>query len=92
MHPSPLSTAKSSNFAKEQDACPMLIGQPFDKQGLPVGLYNPIFEEFNTQLSKPKAKIDVAPCDLTRISSFCTAAVAIFHNEDVQCQEMQGAL
>ena len=83
MRLSPLSAAKSSNFAKEQDACPMLISQPFDKQGLPVGLYNPIFDKFETQLSKPKAEIDIAPCDLSRISSFCTTAVAIYRNEDV---------
>lgn len=34
--PSPSFTAKLINFAGEQKKCLMLIGRPFDKQGLPL--------------------------------------------------------
>jgi hypothetical protein len=59
----------------------MLVGRPVNKQGLPVGLYNPIFDEFQARLSDPTAETDIAHNQLSVTSSFCTAAVAIYRNE-----------
>jgi hypothetical protein len=59
----------------------MLVGQPIDKQGLPVGLYNPIFNEFKALLSDPTAMTDITYDQLAKTSSFCTTAVAIYWNE-----------
>jgi hypothetical protein len=87
--PSPSNAAKSSNFATEQNRCPILIGRPYDKQGLWVGLYNPAFDEFRDRL---RTKIDITPDDLARISSFCTAAVAIYGNEKERRKAMQDTL
>jgi hypothetical protein len=56
----------------------MLIGCPVDKQGLPMGLYNLIFNKFKALLSNPTAMTDITYDQLAKTSSFCTAAVAIY--------------
>jgi len=90
--PSPSQAAKLSNFAGQQDQCPILVGRPIDKQGLPVGLYNPIFDEFRTRFSNPTAQTDVTPDHLSSTSKFCTAAVAIYKNERSRREAMQDML
>ena len=53
----------------------MLVGWPVGKQGLPVGLYHPIFDEFKALLSDPTAMTDITCDQLAKTSSFCTAAL-----------------
>ena len=70
----------------------MLIGRPFDKQGLPVGLYHPIFDEFEALLNDPTTTNYITHGQLSKISEFCTAAVAIYRKEKDRVDAMSDLL
>jgi len=66
----------------------MLVGRPSDKQGLPVGLYNPIFDEFMALMSDTITDTDITHDHLSNTSTFCSASVAIYRYEHERRQAM----
>lgn len=67
----------------------MLVGRPFDKNGLPVGLYNPVFDEFKARLSDLTSEVDITLEHIISTSSFCIAAADIYCNQTERCQAME---
>ncbi len=53
----------------------MLVGRPSDKQGLPVGLYNPIFDEFMALMSDTITDTDITHDHLPSALKYCDTMV-----------------
>jgi hypothetical protein len=76
-----LITAKLSEFGREQKIYPILVGRPADKQGLPVGLYNSVFDRFLYDMHNTAVEQEIAYEVLVTISSLCTAAAQDYDND-----------
>ena len=53
-----------------------------------MGLYNPVFDEFKALLSDPITETNITDDQLSKTSSFCTVAVAIYRNEKERRKSM----
>jgi hypothetical protein len=81
---SPSSLAKVSTFKNVQDSDEnyLLIGRPgWHREGLPIGLYNPIFDRFSAALKTEPDEIDFRNPRHRIASELCASATQIYASE-----------
>jgi hypothetical protein len=79
----PSSVAKAPAFKKEQQENHLLNGRPDGtREGLPVGLYSPVFDNFSAALKTEPDEFDLRNTIHRTISTLCTHAVDIYGTEE----------
>jgi len=79
---SPSSVAEASAFEQAQRDGHLLNGRPTaDREGLPVGLYSPVFDKFSAALETEPDEINLGYTSHRKTSELCTCAVYIYDEE-----------